>query len=93
MLIFNYIAEHYPEGKIAKFYKSYDSLNTAKKVLWWIMFINWIPMGASLLLLLIASILWNFIDCETFFWVSLGIVAVVFLPWIIYGFTSIFRRQ
>lgn len=93
MLVFNYIAEHYPNGKIAKFQRSYDSLNNAQKVLWWIMFINWIPMGTSLLLLLIAAILWNFIDCGTFFYVSLGIVAVVFLPWIVYGFCSIFRRQ
>lgn len=92
MIIFNSIRRKNKNGRIAKFYKNYESLNVCQKILWHLLFINWIPMVASISLLLIAAILWNFVECPGFFYVSLGIVGIVFLPWIISGLTSIFKE-
>ena len=94
MIIFNWLKDKNKDGKIRKFYDSYETLGTFGKILWWIMFINWIPMAASLALLLSAAIAWNFNDnCSTFFWVSLCITAVVFMPWIISGFVNSLREN
>lgn len=89
MIIFNLIKDKRPNGKIAKFYNSYENLNWFGKAIWHIIFVNWIPMAVSVVFLLVCSILWNFIECGTLFYVSLGFVGVVFLPWIIWGILSI----
>lgn len=93
MITFNLIRKKRPNGKIAKFYNNYESLNLFGKALWHIIFVNWIPMVASIALLLIAGICWNFVECPGFFYTALSLVGVTFLPWIVYGFSSIFRKE
>ena len=93
MITFNLIRKKRPNGKIAKFYNNYENLNWFQKALWHIIFVNWIPMVASIALLLIAGITWNFVDCPGFFYTALSLVGVTFLPWIVYGFSSIFRKE
>lgn len=88
MITFNYLAEKNPEGKLAKFYYKYEELNWFLKVLWHIIFVNWIPMALSVANLLGAGIAWNFIECPGWFWSALGIVAVVFIPWVTIGFIN-----
>lgn len=90
MIIFNWLAKK--NEKIKKFYDSYDQLGIAGKMLWWLMFVNWIPMVLSLALLLTSAVVLNFNEdsdgAYIFFWVSLGITALVFVPWIISGIVN-----
>ena len=96
MVIFNWIADNNPDGKIEKFRMSYDNLNWFEKAIWWIMFINWIPMAFSVALLIISAVILDFNEdsdvAYRLLWSSVIIVAIVFLPWIIYGLTSLFRK-
>lgn len=94
MIIFNWLKDRNKNGKIRKFYDSYETLGVFRKMLWCIMFINWIPMGISLVLLLASAIAWNFNDdCSTFFWVSLCITGAVYVPWIVSGFVNSLREN
>lgn len=88
MLIFNYLRTKNVDGKIAKFYYGYEGLNWFQKIIWHIIFVNWIPMTLSVANLLSAGIAWNFIECPGWFWSALGIVAIVFIPWIVIGFIN-----
>jgi hypothetical protein len=92
MLIFEYLKKKSLKGKIGTFYRDYEKLNFFKKMLWWIMFINWIPMVLSLVFFLGTTIAWNFVDCGTLFYISLGCVIVVFLPWLVSGFVNSIRE-
>ena len=92
MLIFNFIAKKRPGGTIGRFYRNYDNLKWFKKMLWRIMFINWIPMVFSLVFFLGTTIAWNFVDCGTIFYISLGCVIAVFLPWLVSGFVNSIRE-
>ena len=93
MITFNLIKEKHPKGKLARFYNNYPVLNPFEKALWYLLFVNWIPMVASIALLLIAGICWNFVECPGFFYTSLAITGLVFLPWIVSGFVNSIKEH
>lgn len=88
MLIFEYLKKRNPKGKIGTFYRNYDKLGFFGKAFWGIMFINWIPMVVSLVFLLSVGIAWNFIECGVLFYIALGIVGLVFIPWVLSGIVN-----
>lgn len=94
MVVFNWLKNRNKVGKIANFYDSYETLGFFGKLLWWVMFVNWIPMALSLALLLASAIAWNFSDdCSTFFWVSLCITGIVYVPWLVSGIVNSIREK
>lgn len=90
MVIFELIAKKKPYGKIGRFYASHPT-TFGKKLLYALMFINWIPIVIMLSLLLLAGILCNFGDYYTFLYTMMGICGsyVVFVS--IIGFINTIR--